>query len=301
MTEFSFPSTVGVFLTSAGPGAATRADLAATLGELERLGYLGVWLGEGTGREAFTAAAVMLAATERAVVGPAVATVWGRDPVAAAAAGRTLAEAYPGRFALGMGISHPHSVRRRGHEFGKPLGVISEYLRDLADAPWTGPPVTPPPVLVGAVGPRMLRLAGEEADGAVTFFVDVAHTARARELLGPDAILVVEQAVQVTDSVAAPPASRGYVEMLLGNPSYRRHLGRMGYPAEMAALIPRLDRLVVWGEPAAIRARVQEHLDAGADHVALWALDETGDPFGLETLRALAPELPAITRGAAAR
>ena len=294
MSGFVLPSPVGVFLTSGGPGAAPRAELGAALVEIEQLGYLGIWFGEGAGREAFTAASVMLAATGRAVVGSAVATLWGRDAMAAAAAGRTLAEAYPGRFALGVGISHPHSVQRRGHEFGRPLDVVSEYLRGIAEAPWTGPPAARPPVLVGALGPRMLRLAGEQADGAVTFFVDPAHTRRARELLGPDALLVVEQAAEVTDSRRPPPATLRHAEMLVANPSYRRHLGRMGYPSETELLVPQLDRLVVWGSPRTIAARVRQHLDAGADQVAVWPLDETGDSFGRQTLRLLAPELRAI-------
>lgn len=260
--------------------------------ELENLGCPTLWLGETSGREAFTQAALLLAAVGRMRIATGIATIYGRDPVTAAQAQRTLTEAYPGRFLLGLGVSHPWFVEDiRGHVFGPRVPTMRSYLDRMDAAPF-GPPGTgkQPARVIGAVGPRMLALAGERADGALPFGMPVEHTALARELLGPKAFLGVEQAVILTgDHTAARDIAREHVAASL--PNRAPMLRQLGF--EIALDGPAGDRLaeavVVWGGLDEISARVRAHLDAGADHVCLYVIGTPPTVLPMEQWRALAP------------
>jgi probable F420-dependent oxidoreductase len=173
---------------------------------------------------------------------------------------------------------------------------MSTYL-DAMDAdpvvsPDTEGEARPPvPRVLAALRPKMLRLAGEKAAGAHTYLVPVEHTRRARDLLGPDKLLIVEQKVALGDGAAG--RARAAIAWYLDTPNYLNNLRWLGFSDadfEGGGSDALVDALVAAGDEEAIRARVQEHLDAGATQVAIQPLDDD-DPFGRETLRRLAPVL----------
>lgn len=270
--------------------------------ELEQLGYGSLWFGEAYGREAFTHAGLLLAATEQVVVGTGIANVYGRDAVTGSSAGRTLQAAYPGRFVAGWGISHgPIVERMRGHSYGKPVSTMREFLQGVDAAPFmsTGG-ATPPPRVVAALRPKMLALSAELADGAHPYLVTPDHTRSARAQLGPDPILVVEQAVALADDAADLDARAAWhLEIYTGLPNYRGSWETQGFSDEAGDFVrggsARLRAAMVAGPDVdAIVARVQEHLDAGADHVCIQALGRNMAEFPLDQWRALAPALTAL-------
>jgi probable F420-dependent oxidoreductase len=290
--------TVGVWIGAFTVAPAAEARSAAR--EIEELGYDTLWYPEGLGtRESFTNAAVLLGATERIRVASGIANIWGRDAVSAANAARVLADAFDDRFLLGLGVSHPRQVDPRGHRYEKPVAHMSAYLDAMDDDPFVSPDGTrvsrpPVPRVLAALRPPMLRLAAAKALGAHTYLVPVEHTRRARELLGPDALLVPEQKVVLaSDPVEARTRARAAIAWYLDTPNYLENLHWLGFSDadfEGGGSDRLIDALVATGDEDAVRARVQEHLDAGATQVAIQPLEET-DPFGLETLRRLAPTL----------
>src|SRR5882762_7930130 len=159
-----------------------------TAAELEELGYGALWFGEATGREALTKAALLLAATKRMVIATGIANIYGRDPVTMSAAQKTLAEAYPNRFLLGLGVSHiPLVEKLRGHKYDKPVSTMRAYLDAMDNAPYhVLAPVSKSPRVLAALCPKMLQLAAERADGAHPYNTTPQHTDRGREVLGPE-------------------------------------------------------------------------------------------------------------------
>jgi probable F420-dependent oxidoreductase len=259
-----------------------------------------LWFGEGLGtRESFTNAAVLLAATERLRVASGIANIWGRDPVAAANAARVLADAFDERYLLGLGVSHPRQVDPRGHRYRNPVERMASYLDAMDDDPYVTPEgeaVSRPPVprVLAALRPRMLRLSVEKALGAHSYLVPVEHTRRARELLGPEALLIPEQKVVLARNAAEGlRLARAALAWYLDTPNYVANLRWLGFgdeDFEHGGSDRLVDALVAVGDEEAIRARVDEHLAAGATQVAIQPI-EADDPFGLETLTRLAPVL----------
>ena len=270
--------------------------LRATLAELEELGWRSLWAWEVFGREALTNAGLLLSATRQMMVGTGIATIWARDPVAMAAAQRTLAEAHPGRFVLGIGVSHAPIVGARGHRYGQPLERMREYLDAMDAAPWQGPPLAgQPPRVLAALGPRMLELAAERSDGALTYNAAPEATAWARSVLGGGPLLAVEQAAVVEqDPAEARRVGRELLAFYLTLPNYVRAWRRAGFgPEELAdgGSNRLVDAMVAWGSPEAIAERVHAHLEAGADHVCLQVLDPDPSAPPVAGWRALAPAL----------
>lgn len=268
----------------------------AAIAELEELGWRSLWFWEVFGREALTNAALLLAATQRMVIGTGIANIWARDPVAMAAAQRTLTEAYPGRFVLGIGVSHGPIVDARGHRYRQPLDKMRAYLDAMDAAPFQGPPLAEEPARVlAALGPRMLELAGERSAGALLYNTPPEATGSARQVLGAGPLLAVEQAVLLEDNpTEARRIARDFIAFYMTLPNYVRAWDRVGLGPEERAeggSDRMVDAVVAWGGPEAIAERVRVHLDAGADHVCLQVLDP--DPNGLPMAgwRALAPEL----------
>jgi probable F420-dependent oxidoreductase len=159
---------------------------------LERARYPTAWTNEAVGGEdALVQIAVLLAATERMVFGTGIANIWARPPQTAHAAAALLAQAYPGRFVLGLGVGYPQQAASVGREFGSPLATMREYL-DRMGAPTQLPaPDVAYPRIIGANGPKMLALAGEITDGALPASQPPDFTAQARQVLGPDKLLVI--------------------------------------------------------------------------------------------------------------
>jgi len=285
---------VGVWTFALDPQPAARArELVA---EVEELGYGAVWIPEGFGsKEAFAHAGILLAATNRLVVSTGIASIWARDPMAMSNGAKALAEAYPGRFLLGIGASHQVRAEGRGHEWGgKPYSKMRSYL-DAMDA-MPGPEITPEaPRVLAALGPRMLALARDRASGAHPYFVPVEHTVRAREILGPDRLLAPEQlAVLETDPAKARAIGREFISHYIALPNYANNVRRLGFGDDDFAE-PYSERLVdavtAWGDTEAIRARVRQHHEAGADHVALQVVGEDASEFPIRQLRELARAL----------
>jgi probable F420-dependent oxidoreductase len=269
-------------------------QLRGLLTELEALGWGALWSWEVFGREALTNAGLLLCSTRQLVIGTGIANIWARDPVATAAAGRTLAEAYPGRFVLGLGVSHAPIVEARGHRYARPLARMRAYLDAMDAAAWQGPPLKEEPVRVlAALGPRMLELAAERSAGALTYNAAPEATAWARSILGTGPLLAVEQAaVLEQDPAAARRMARELLAFYLTLPNYVRAWERAGFgPADLAdgGSDRLVDTVVAWGSPEAIAARVTAHLEAGADHVCLQLLDPDPNALPMAAYRALAP------------
>jgi len=278
----------------------SAADEGAAMREFERLGFPTVWIPESVGsKEVFAHAAILLGSSERAIVAPGIASIYARDPMAMANGAQTLAEAYPGRFVLGIGVSHAPSVATRGGSYGKPIEAMTEYLDGMAAAQYAGPAgAEPVPLVLAALGPRMLELAAERADGAHPYFVPVEHTPMAREALGPTPCLAVEQtAVLSTDPEEARRVGRAFARHYLALPNYANNLRRLGWSDDDIANDGSdrlIDAVIAWGDVEAIVARVRAHLDGGADHVCVQLRAESSADPALAGYAELASALLAL-------
>ncbi|MBN9112446.1 MAG: TIGR03620 family F420-dependent LLM class oxidoreductase [Pseudonocardia sp.] len=242
---------------------------------LEEAGVRTAWNNEGVGgRDALVQLAVLLASTRRMTFAPAVANMWARPPETAHGGAALLAEAYPGRFVLGLGVGYAMHAELVGGSFDQPLSVARAYLERMDRAP-AGMPIPPRTYarILAANGPRMTALAAEIADGAIPTVAPVAHTAWARGVLGPDKLLVVGLTAALDDDPerARALARRFVATTIAPNPWGAANLRRFGFgPEEVAAGSDRVvDAVVAHGGVDAILARVRAHLDAGADHVRL--------------------------------
>ena len=280
--------------------AQSAADERGAATEIESLGYPAIWFPESvTSREVFSHASLLLDATEHVVVASGIANIWARDPVAMANGSRMLADAHPDRFLLGIGVSHAGSVTRRGGEYVKPLAHMREYLNAMDGASSSAPePAGTPWRMLAALGPKMLDLAAERAQGAHPYFVPVEHTAFARARLGPEPVLAVEQTVVLaTDPTEARRAARRFAVDYLDTVNYANNLRRMGWADEDIAGQGSdriIDALVAWGDVDHVASRVREHLDAGADHVCVQVVSDDERDVCLPQLRELAPALLAL-------
>jgi probable F420-dependent oxidoreductase len=275
----------------------SAAEESAAARELEGLGYPAIWMPESLGsKDVYAHSAILLAATDTAIIAPGIASIHARDPMAMANGARALGEAFPGRFVLGMGVSHAPSVRMRGGDYGSPLARMREYLDMMAEVQYVAPQPDPPvPLVLAALGPRMLELAAERADGAHPYFVPVEHTPIARQHLGPEPCLAVEiTAVLTTDRSAGLAIARAFAKHYLALPNYANNLRRLGW-AESDIENDGSDRLieavVAIGDVDTVVRRVRDHLDAGADHVCVQLREERSTDPALDAYRELAAAL----------
>jgi probable F420-dependent oxidoreductase len=288
---------VGVWLALLGSRSAEDGRRAAAT--IEDLGYPALWFGEGpAGKEAFAHAGVLLAATRRMVVATGIASIYARDPAAMKTGGNTLADAYPGRFVLGIGVSHAPIVQMRGHDYGRPLTAMREYLDGMDQVEYAAPPPAEPlPLVLAALRRRMLELARDRADGAHPYLVTPAHTAKARQVLGEGPVLVPEQGIVLEhDPDQARAVARQHLSPYLGLPNYVNSWREEGFDdADFAdgGSDRLVDALVAWGDEDAIAARVREHHEAGADHVCVQPVTPDLERV-LDQLRRLAPALLAL-------
>jgi probable F420-dependent oxidoreductase len=274
----------------------TAPELRRAMAEVEAMGFGAIWVGESLAREAFAASAIILAATSQITVATGIANIWARDATAMMNGGRALAEAWPNRFMLAVGVSHGRLVDARGHHYERPLTAMRAYLDEMAKAPYRAPEPNPaPPIVLGALGPKMLQLARERTAGAHPYFVPIEHTRQARAILGPDRLLAPEQAVVFAKTRQAARALGDiYMRTYLELPNYRQNLVRLGW-SDDELTPPGSDRLfdamVAWGDDHEIAAKLQRHQDAGADHVAVSVLTATPERATTAELRRLAPLL----------
>jgi len=242
-------------------------DLAASL---EGLGYGAVWLGGSPGGD-LAAVEDLLGATTTLIVATGIVNIWQSDPHEVAASFARIEAAYPRRFLLGVGAGHPEATK----QYVKPYDAIRRYLGVLiADG------VPGRSMVLAALGPRMLRLAAERTAGAHPYLVPASYSRQARQILGPEPLLAVEhKAVIQADPDVARVIARPRVRPYLGLVNYTSNLRRLGFAdADLAepgsdALI---DALVAHGDPGHVAARLTEHLTAGADHVCVQLLTESG-------------------------
>jgi probable F420-dependent oxidoreductase len=290
---------VGVFLPFSRTSPASADQQRDAVRRLEQAGYRATWVNEGVGgKDALVQLAVLLAATERMVFGTSIANMWARAPQTAHAAAAQLSEAFPGRFVLGLGVGYPHQAASVGREFGRAVTTMRDYVDQMSAPTQLPAPDVAYPKIIGANGPKMLALSGEIADGAMPAMVPPEFTAQARQLLGPDKLLVVGLPVAVdADPERAKATARQTVAGRLSAPgTYAATMARLGYSEqEITEVSDRLvDALVGYADAAAIAAKVREHLAAGADHVMILpTVTEFADD--VDQLEQLAPTLAGVT------
>lgn len=248
-----------------------------TAAEIEQLGFGTLWVPEAVGREPFASAALLLSATTSLTVATGIASLHARTAQTMNAGLATLTEAFPDRFVLGIGVSHQPMVEgAHGGTYDKPYSTMVRYLDSMDKAMFFGAaPTTQPRRMLAALGPKMLRLAAERTLGAHPYFVPVEHTAAAREILGPGALLAPEVGVVFeADADAARAVARAHMAMYLRLPNYANNLKRLGWSEEdiSGASDAIVDAIVGWGTPEKVAARIAAHLDAGADHVCVQVL-----------------------------
>jgi probable F420-dependent oxidoreductase len=261
----------------------TAAEAAAFARRVEGWGYGALWLPEAVGRNVLVHSSWLLANTTRLVIATGIANIYARDAAAMAAAQKSLAEQSDNRFLLGIGVSHAPLVEGvRGHVYEKPVAKLSAYLESMASALYIAPsPAEKPLTLVAALGPRMLALTAELADGAHPYNVTPEHTAEARAALGPDRLLCPEQMVLLeTDPEIARTAARKALAVYLPLPNYRNNFVRLGFGErdfDGGGSDRLIDAIVAWGDEDAILRRIEAHWDAGADHVCMQSIRRDGD------------------------
>jgi probable F420-dependent oxidoreductase len=265
---------LGVWAATDHLSASDAADFAR---RVEAWGYAALWIPEALGREVFSASAWLLANTSRLIVASGIANIYARDPLASAAAQKGLNEQSGGRFLLGLGVSHIPLVEVRKHTYGKPLATMRAYLQGMAEADYGAiSPSAAPKTVLAALGPKMLELSAELADGAHPYNVPPEHTRQARRLLGAGKLLCVEQAaILETDAVTARALARRFLAFYFSLPNYVDNWRRLGFTdADFAGggSDRLIDAIIAWGDEKAIRARIQEHWQAGADHVCVQAV-----------------------------
>jgi len=261
---------------------------------VESHGYDALWYPESVAYEAMALGGYYLSRTKKLTVASGIASIYARDAAAAMQGHNTLNALYDGRFILGLGVSHAPMVERvRGHKYGKPVSTMRAYLEAMFSTP-VQVDAAERRVVLAALGPNMLALSAELADGALPYNVTPEHTALAREILGPGKPLYVEQKICLTeDASVAREVAAQQLAMYLAMPNYRNCWLSLGFTEDELSgkgSSRFLDAMVAWGNEDSIRARLQAHFDAGADHVAIQPFDARGGSSpSWETLAVFAP------------
>ena len=270
--------------------------------QIEELGFGTVWVPEAVGREPFASCGLLLSATEKLVMATGIASLHARSAMTMAAGQKTLTEAFPDRFLLGVGVSHQPAVEGfHGASYGKPYTNMVAYL-DAMDRSlfFANGPTEPTARCLAALGPKMLKLSADRTLGAHPYFVPVEHTPIARAALGPDALLAPEQAVVFsTNAEEARAVARGHMSTYMGLPNYTNNLRRLGWGDEdlNTANGPSdklVDAIVAWGTLDDIHARIKAHLDAGADHVSIQVLSANPTAVTMNEFKELASLIPSL-------
>jgi len=286
------PSNLGVWFHTDGVSVGEAAE---TAGRIESLGYSTFWLPDTVGRDPFAHIAYLATQTETLQFATGIANIFHRHAGPMMQVANTLAEQTGGRFVLGLGVSHgPLVAGLRGLDYSKPLTSMRDYLAAMDASPFGAvQPEEKPLRLLAALGPKMLELSATAADGAHPYFTTPEHTAEARAAIGPDKLLCVEQKVVLsTDAEQARTTAKGAIGVYAGLPNYRNNWIRLGFTDdEIEQRADRfVDHIIPWGDEDAIRAGIQAHYDAGADHVCVQPLSATSRTSpDWNALEALAP------------
>jgi len=236
--------------------------------EAERLGYGTIWIG-GSPDGSLDHAEALLDATERITVATGIVNMWKDDAATVAASYGRLEAKHPGRFVLGVGIGHPEHTEG----YGSPYDKVVEYLDQLDAA---GVPADRR--ILAALGSRVLELSAARAAGAHPYLTTPEHTASARKILGPDAVLAPEHKVVLdTDAERARAVGRSVVKRYLGLGNYRRNLLRLGFSEDDVAdggSDRLVDALALHGDADTVARGLRAHLEAGADHISIQVLGD---------------------------
>jgi probable F420-dependent oxidoreductase len=282
---------VGIWSAELRYGDAGAAHDAAA--ELESLGYGALWVPGGVGGEVFDDCENLLGATERVPVATGILNLWMHSIQETCDGHARVTAAYPDRFLLGIGVSHDALVdATEPGRYAKPLAVTREFLDEI-DAATPAVPVRER--VLAALGPKMLELSRDRSAGAHPYLVPPEHTAFARDILGKDSLLAPEQHVVLeTDPEKARATARASLAIYMTLPNYVNNWRRFGFTdadVEGAGSDRLIDAIVAWGDEAAIAERVQEHFDAGADHVCVQVASEFRTEMPLDMWRRLGAAL----------
>ncbi|OIJ95680.1 LLM class F420-dependent oxidoreductase [Streptomyces colonosanans] len=246
--------------------AAIRGELAEAAAELEELGFGAVWLGGSSG---VRHAVPLIEATSRLTVATGIQSIWQYEAAETAARFTALEKTHPGRFLLGLGVSHA----KLADQYSRPYSAMVGYL-DALDA--AGVPAERR--VLAALGPKMVELSRDRAAGSHPYLVTTEHTARAREILGDAPLLAPETKVVLdTDPDSARTKARGSLAIYLGLPNYTNALRQFGFTDDDftdGGSDRLVDALFAWGDDGRIRERIEAFQAAGADHVALQVVDD---------------------------
>ena len=272
------PTGVGVWSLQLRFGDPGRSAEAAA--ELEELGFTALWIPGGWGGPVLESVENLLKATDHTLIATGILNLWMHDPADVAAAYAELRAAHSDRFLLGVGVSEPTVVDATTEpgRFRKPLLAMRTFLDGLDAAP---APVPSDHRVIGAMGPKMLKLSAERAGGAHPYLITPENTREVREILGTGPLLAPEQTVVLSNNAdEARAMGREFLSYYLSFPTYANNMLKLGFSAtDVETVSDRVvDALVAWGDEDAILRRVDEHLDAGADHVCLQVL--TGGDTG---------------------
>ena len=254
-------------------------DTATMAKRIEQWGYSALWIPEAFSRDVVASSAWLLANTSSLILAPGIANIYARDPMTMRAGQLGLNEQSGGRFLLGMGVSHKNIVSGvRGHDYGKPIATMQNYLAAMKVAKFMAPmPADEPKTVIAALGPKMLEVARDSADGAHPYNVSPKHTAMARKILGPGKLLCVEQKILLEiNADRARDAARKALAFYVVAPNYQNNWLRMGFNAsdfENGGSDRLMDDVVAWGDEAAIIKCIEAHWEAGADHVCIQAIN----------------------------
>ena len=252
-------------------------QLADLVRAVEGNGYSAFWYPESRGYESMSLAAYLLSKSDRLTIGSSIANIYARDSFTARRATISLNDWYGGRFILGVGVSHIPMVEGvRGHRYDKPIPAMRAYLEGLARDGGNDLPV-----VVAALGPKMLALSAEMSRGAVPYNVTPEHTAQAAAILGPNRILAVEQKVTIeTDPIKARELGRKELARYMVLPNYRNNWLRIGFSeADLAngGSDRFIDAMCLWGDAETVKKGLRAHFAAGATHVCLQPVHADGD------------------------
>src|SRR5215471_21032136 len=267
---------LGVWYSTDKLNGEQLADFARAV---EKNGYSALWYPESRGYETVALASYLLSKSDKLVVGSSIANIYARDAYTARRAMVSLNDLHGGRFIMGLGVSHiPMVEGLRGHKYDKPLGAMSAYLDGINKSAPSG---EAPPVVVAALGPKMLALSGAKSRGAVPYNVTPQHTAEAAAILGPSKWLAVEQKVTLeTDPAKARALGRKELSRYMVLPNYRNNWLRLGFTeADLAdgGSDAFIDAMVLWGDADTIKRGLRAHFTAGATHVCLQPVHADGD------------------------
>ena len=283
----------------------TYADQVRLAQRVEKWGYSAIWVPDTLGSDPFVSLTLMARETSDLYLATGIANIYTRTPVAMAATRASLGTLSQGRLVLGLGVSHPEVVSGALHmDFNKPLATMRDYLDNLKPVQLVGEAEHRTaderrqawgPVVIAALREKMLKLSSTHADGAHPYLVTPEHTARAREIMGPDSLLAPEQKVlMIEDASEARSVARKFVGGYLGLKNYCNNLRELGFndsDFENGGSDRLIDALVAWGSADTIYKRLEEHWANGADHVCIQPLRRDGLPgYDSLTVEALAPK-----------